>query len=130
MNIPQKFLNKISKTGTCWLWTGHINNCGYGRYSGDNLHSKYAHRIMFYMHNGYLPKYPRVVGHTCNVRNCVNPEHLIDQSQSDNVKQYTKEITHCPKGHPYSPENTYIRPSGARKCRECHRINETKRRGK
>jgi hypothetical protein len=29
--------------------------------------------------------------------------------------------THCPAGHAYSPENTYIRPSGGRTCRACKR---------
>ncbi len=27
--------------------------------------------------------------------------------------------THCPQGHPYSPENTYLRPRGGRECRTC-----------
>ncbi len=30
--------------------------------------------------------------------------------------------THCPQGHPYTPENTYTYPRGARACRECRRI--------
>jgi hypothetical protein len=30
--------------------------------------------------------------------------------------------THCPRNHPYSPENTYIRPgSNHRTCRACQR---------
>lgn len=33
--------------------------------------------------------------------------------------------THCRNGHEYTPENTYIRPSGRRKCRTCNR-NGTK----
>lgn len=28
--------------------------------------------------------------------------------------------THCPRGHEYTPENTYIRPRGHRECRTCH----------
>ena len=28
--------------------------------------------------------------------------------------------THCPQGHPYSPDNT-IREANGRRCRECHR---------
>lgn len=29
--------------------------------------------------------------------------------------------THCPQGHEYTPENTYRKPSGGRRCRTCHR---------
>ena len=28
--------------------------------------------------------------------------------------------THCPKGHPYDEENTYLAPDGARQCRTCN----------
>lgn len=37
--------------------------------------------------------------------------------------------THCPQGHPYTPENTYM-SAGSRKCRVCHirRSVEGKRR--
>ncbi len=29
--------------------------------------------------------------------------------------------THCPNGHPYDDENTYIATTGQRCCRACHR---------
>ena len=29
--------------------------------------------------------------------------------------------THCPRGHAYDQENTYIAPSGKRACRACRR---------
>lgn len=35
--------------------------------------------------------------------------------------------TECPRGHAYSPENTYHHPSGSRICRECTRINKRRR---
>ena len=128
MEIPQRFARQINKTDTCWLWTGHINNVGYGRYNGKGFPSHYVHRAMFYWTNGYLPEPPNVVGHTCDVRNCLNPEHLIEQSQSENVKQYMDRITHCPKGHEYDEKNTYFRKSGARKCRSCSLEYERTRR--
>lgn len=31
------------------------------------------------------------------------------------------ERTHCPSGHPYDEENTYMHPEGYRSCRECSR---------
>jgi len=30
-----------------------------------------------------------------------------------------REKTHCPQGHEYTPENTYIAPDGSRRCRAC-----------
>ena len=39
-----------------------------------------------------------------------------------------KERTHCPHGHPYSGVNLYIKPSGARSCRECKRAYDRRRR--
>jgi len=29
--------------------------------------------------------------------------------------------THCPQGHAYSTQNTYVSPQGKRFCRTCHR---------
>jgi hypothetical protein len=29
--------------------------------------------------------------------------------------------THCKRGHPLTPENTYVRPGGGRQCRTCLR---------
>ena len=36
-------------------------------------------------------------------------------------KPHSKYRTHCPKGHEYSLENTYIRADGKRKCKQCNR---------
>ena len=86
---------------------------------------------MFYEVNGYLPNPPfEVIGHLCEVRNCVNPEHLAHQSQKDNVRQYKNKITHCPKGHEYNKQNTYYRKAKTgkqKKCRKCNAIAEQKR---
>lgn len=30
--------------------------------------------------------------------------------------------THCPKGHPYDEQNTYVTSKGTRSCRECRRV--------
>jgi len=34
---------------------------------------------------------------------------------------------HCPKGHEYTPENTYVDPEGWRRCRACKRARDKKR---
>jgi len=129
MEIPHNIDSKILKTESCWLWTGHVNNVGYGRYNKKEFVSGYIHRQMFYLANGYLPIIPNVVGHLCEVRKCVNPKHLTEQTQSANVRQYTEKITQCPNGHEYTKENTYMRSNGARKCKTCNREAERQRRG-
>lgn len=40
-----------------------------------------------------------------------------------------REKTHCPKGHEYTPENTYVNPKGWRLCRMCRRLDKERRRG-
>jgi hypothetical protein len=44
----------------------------------------------------------------------------------DSVRNGTHHMarrTHCPQGHAYTPENTYLYPpDGRRACRECRRI--------
>lgn len=37
-----------------------------------------------------------------------------------------KAKTHCPRGHSYSPENTYNHPDGFRVCRICKRASYKK----
>lgn len=56
------------------------------------------------------------------------PENLwwgtAKDNQQDAVRKGRQSMirkTHCPKGHAYDGENTYIRPNGHRKCQECHR---------
>lgn len=58
------------------------NKQGYatGRYKGKCMG---LHRIVFVEHYGY---FPAVVRHTCDNPRCINPEHLIGGTQSDNVQ--------------------------------------------
>lgn len=35
------------------------------------------------------------------------------------ARRVPRHKTHCPQGHPYDDENTYISPDGRRMCRAC-----------
>jgi hypothetical protein len=55
-----------------------------------------------------------------NLRWGTRSENLQDMVR--NGRNHWANKTHCPRNHEYTPENTYVLPSGSRACRECARI--------
>ena len=79
----EKFWKKIKKTEGCWLWTGAKNSHGYG-YVKRRGKTYRTHRYVWEIMKGHIPSGVCVL-HCCDVRNCVNPEHLYLGSYSDNA---------------------------------------------
>lgn len=67
----------------CILHTGAANNAGYGQVRRDGK-TWLAHRWVATQTFGPIPA-GQVVRHKCDVRLCINPEHLELGTQGDNL---------------------------------------------
>lgn len=89
MYLTPYFWDFVDKSGKCWLWTGKLAGRGYGQASAKiNGHwtMVYAHRASYEMAHGPIPKGLYVL-HSCDVPNCVRPDHLSLGTQKDNMQQ-------------------------------------------
>lgn len=113
--------------GPCLLYLGADNGNGYGqfRYNGKN---GYAHRYAWERKHGPIPD-GLTIDHLCRVRCCVNVEHMELTERVENYLRGVATRNTCSKGHEYTPENTYYKPSKptARCCIICR--DNTARRG-
>lgn len=99
----QEFEQRVERIpfSGCWIWMRSCGKPGYGDFRSGGQHHT-AHRYAFSLYRGEIPQGQHVL-HRCDVRCCVNPEHLFLGTNADNIEDSKN------KGRRKGPRH---RPSG------------------
>ena len=130
-----RFLEKVEKTDSCWLWLGCLNHNGYGRFSYE-LKTVPAHRWLYERVVGPIPEGFQI-DHLCRNPRCVNPAHLeavtpqVNTLRGDTPAAANAEKQFCPQGHPLGENRKCLicRAAATKRWRDQHldEIREKKR---
>lgn len=95
-SLPERFLERVSKSEGCWEYGGEKINTGYGSVRMDSGKRMLAHRYSWLIHFGEIPAAIKVL-HRCDNKICVRPDHLFLGTLSDNTQDMIA------KGRHYTP---------------------------
>lgn len=132
----EHFLARIDTSGgpdACHPWTRALSQ-GYGSLQFGGIVTR-AHVLVWELENGPVPD-GLVLDHTCHNgtdcpggvtcphRRCCNVRHLDVTTRGTNARRshaWSGNRTHCPAGHPRTPDNLYRQTGGALICATCRR---------
>ena len=136
-SLESRFWAKADKRGPdeCWPWKAPRPNKGYAtigmKLPDGRWVTAFAFRVAYELAYGPVPDGLQVDhichnndpdcpgGDICEHRGCVNPAHLEAVPGKINTQRAHHRKTCCKYGHEFTPENTYYRANGGRRCRTC-----------
>ena len=118
----------------CHIWTKGADRKGYGKFYAQ-ARAWRAHVWAWTQVNGPVPDGLQLDHFVCDTPACCNAQHVRPVTHRENVLRGTGPTavnaakTECIRGHPFTPENTYIQRDMGRVCRTCRReyLREWKR---
>jgi hypothetical protein len=141
-SLKERFESKYipEPNSGCWIWTDQCHYSGYGHFRLKNKTIR-AHRMSWMIYKGEIPS-NLIVCHKCDIKCCVNPDHLFLGSFKDNMVDKVNKKRHffrkdfCKHGHKLDEKNIYSFTNkygySRRECKECMRIaaRESRKRNK
>lgn len=128
--VVRKIAERVTVDGyECWIWQGNKLPKGYGVISFGGS-TAYTHRLMYEGEHGPIPAGMQI-DHLCRQPSCCNPAHLEVVTPQENTlrgnsprlaRERGGKKTHCPRGHAYTDENTYVSAKGGKSCRICRSL--------
>lgn len=118
---------KLGKNG-CWEWKSATAYYKYGNFwFGSKLIKAHRFSYSYYLNETIENK---IICHHCDNSSCVNPFHLFEGTQSDNIRDcvnknrlnsHNTNKTHCIRGHKLSGKNLYLYKN-KRICKACSKM--------
>lgn len=125
-----RFMSLVDKKdNSCWYFIGSKRR-GYGKFTEKTGSPVLAHRFSYEKIGGKKLVEGLVIDHLCRNHSCVNPEHLEQVTQTENVRRGNCLKDKCKNGHERSETNNtvYIRKNRApeRVCIICRKEKHNK----
>ena len=88
MSEKEEFLKRVDQSNGCWVWTGNVNNQGYGRFRYQGK-LELAHRASARIFKGIILQGRKegIISRVCSNPLCVNPSHLEVAYRRDTVRK-------------------------------------------
>jgi hypothetical protein len=124
--LKARLLRQSIDSNGCRVWLGGKGSTGYGYIKIDHS-QRLVHRVAYEVYKGAIPEGYQI-DHLCKNTSCINPQHLEAVTQRENILRsnsfaaINSKKTECINGHSLIGDNVYIKPNGARNCKECRKI--------